>query len=441
MPRIRHCSGERTRQNLSPQFFPSHTASLGPDTSTTQPLAQDRDALQHLSNGKYQQIERPCGDAHGHTIGTPKQPGHKEPLIPRFYPEGGSFTQEGNDLRGLSPQEADTAKQLDQYTVENTPACYGELATLECDRIVEFLALYPLTEPRHGLLLTQAGQGQHLLLHNNTCRQLVGILEALLLANLPAAERNKLDILRKISQQNMLQTWPGERLQLGVATLGLEGLLSEIAEFEARRLGFLITTKETLLEVCETLYNPRGAATATYTPRLTHFLDLKPTVTWIQFVLPEDLTHPPLHLTALHETLGPLGDINEIFLFKPRPEGFIIFNGNLHFPNIDGIMTPQRTWIGIHNPQHPSAPICSATSPHYPTRRPDIGSSVTLVDEQQEAIVVAIEQKYWPEEWVYLIRIEDKGQLPKILYTILHRNGLKSRRQPLPHQAHCIATG
>ena len=84
---------------------------------------------------------------------------------------------------------------------------------------------------------------------------------------------------------------------------------------------------------------------------------------------------------------------------------------------------------------------CSATSPHYPTRRPDIGSSVTLVDEQQEAIVVAIEQKYWPEEWVYLIRIEDKGQLPKILYTILHRNGLKSRRQPLPHQAHCIATG
>ena len=414
--------------------LPSHTASLGPDTSTTQPLDQDRDALQHLANGKDQNIEQsphhPFGEAHGHTTGTPKQPGHREPLAPRSYPEGGSFAPKENDLRGLSPQEADTAKQLDQYTVENTPACYGEFAALECDRIVEFLAQYPLTEPRHGLLLTQAGQGQHLLRHNNTCRQLVVMLEALLPANLPAAERNKLDMLRKISQQNMLQTWPGERLQLGVTTLGFEGPLSEIAEFEARPLGFLITTKETLLEVCETLSNPRGIATATCTPRLAHFLDLKPAVTWIQFVLPEDLTHPPLQLAALHETFGPLGDINEVFLFKPRPEGFIIFNSNLHFPNLDGIMTPQRTWIGIHNPQHPLAPVCSATSPHYPTRRPDSGSSVTLVDEQHEAIVVAIEQKYWPEEGTYLIRIEDKGQLPKILYTILHRNGLKSEDNP-----------
>jgi len=185
------------------------------------------------------------------------------------------------------------------------------------------------------------------------------------------------------------------RLQLEATTLGFEGPLSEIAEFETRRLGFLITTKETLLEVYDTLSNPRGTATVTYTPRFAHFLDLKPAVT-----------------------------------FKPRPEDFIIFNGNLHFPNIDGIMTPKRTWIGIHNPQHPSAPICSATSPHYPTRRPDIGSSVTLVDEQHEAIVVAIEQKYWPEEWIYLIRIEDKGQLPKILYTILDRNGLKSDDNP-----------
>ena len=108
----------------------------------------------------------------------------------------------------------------------------------------------------------------------------------------------------------------------------------------------------------------------------------------------------------------------------------MIFNGNLHLPNIDGIMTPQRTWIGINNPQHPSAPICTATSPHYPTRRPDIGSSVTLVDEQRETIVVAIEQRCWPEEWVYLIRLKDKGRLPKILYTILHRDGLKSEDNP-----------
>ena len=95
------------------------------------------------------------------------------------------------------------------------------------------------------------------------------------------------------------------RLQLEATTLGFEGPLSEIAEFETRRLGFLTTTKETLLEVYDTLSNPRGTATATYTPRLAHFLDLKPAVTWIQFVLPEDLTHPPLQLAALHETFGP----------------------------------------------------------------------------------------------------------------------------------------
>ena len=117
-----------------------------------------------------------------------------------------------------------------------------------------------------------------------------------------------------------------------------------------------------------------------------------------------------------------LCDINEIFLFKPRSEGFIIFNGNLHIPNIDGIMALPHFWIGIHNPQNPSAPICSATSPHYPTRRPGIGTAVTLVGKQQEAIVVAIEQKYWPEEWIYVIRVETKGQPPKLLHTILDRS-------------------
>jgi len=162
--------------------------------------------------------------------------------------------------------------------------------------------------------------------------------------------------------------------------------------------------------------------TVTYTPRLTHFLDLKPALTWIQVVLPEDITHLPLQLPALHENFGPFGDINEIFLFKPRSEGFIIFNHNPHIPNIDGIIALPHSWIGIHNPQHPSAPICSATSPHYPTRRPGIGTAVTLVGKQQEAIVVAIEQKYWPEEWIYVIRVETKGQPPKLLHTILDRS-------------------
>ena len=400
---------------------PSHSASFGPHTSG---LAQDSDAPQQWSAGKNKQTERPLGDAHGHTAVTLKPPGHGEPSTARSYPEGVGFNQEEKNLRGLSPQEAATATQLDLNTVGYMPAYH------ECNDIADFLSQYFLTEPRSGLFLTPAATEHHLRLHNNTCGHLVEMLAALLRADLPAAERHTLGLLHKISQHNMLQTWPGERLQLRATTMRVGGLLGELAEFEARRLDFMITTKATLLEVCETLYNPRGAATATHVPQLAHFLDLKPTVTWILVVLPEDLTHPRLQLATLHQTLGLLGGINEIFLFKPRPEGFIIFNGNLHLPNIDGIITPQGTWIGINNPQYPSPPIRTATSPHYPTRRPEIGSLVTLVDEQLEATVVAIEQKYWPEEWVYLIRLDNKLRLPTILYSILHRNGLKPRDIP-----------
>ena len=151
---------------------------------------------------------------------------------------------------------------------------------------------------------------------------------------------------------------------------------------------------------------------------------MKPALTWIQFILPEDLTHFPLQLAALHETFGLLGDITEFFLFKPRPEGFIIFYGNLYIPNFDGIMAPHHIWIGIKNPQHPSAPVRSAAAPHYSTRKPDIGTPLTLDGEQHEATVVAIGQNYWPEEWIYVIRIEEKGKLPNLLYTIMERGGL-----------------
>jgi len=196
--------------------------------------------------------------------------------------------QEGTNLRGLSPQEADTVTQLDQDTVGNMSAYY------ECDGIVSFLAQYFLTEPRHGLLLTPEGMEHHLLLYINTCGQLVEKMEVLLYIHLPAAEKNKLDMLCTISHHNMLSTWPAERLHMGATTARVEGLLGELEEFETRRLDFLSTTKEILLEVCETLYNPRGTATATHTPRLVRFLDSTPRVTWIQFTLPEDLTLPRL---------------------------------------------------------------------------------------------------------------------------------------------------
>ena len=146
--------------------------------------------------------------------------------------------------------------------------------------------------------------------------------------------------------------------------------------------------------------------------------------------LPENLTDPRLQRATLHQTLGLLGGINKIFLFKPRPVGFIIFNGNLHLPNIDGIMTPQGIWIGIHNPHHPSAPISTASSPHYPTWRPDIGSRVSLVGKHCEVTVVAIEKKHWPEEWVYLIWREDLYRLPTILHSLLYRKDFKPGDNP-----------
>jgi len=134
-------------------------------------------------------------------------------------------------------------------------------------------------------------------------------------------------------------------------------VINEIEEFETLRLGFLITINETLLGVYDRLTNPQGTATATQLPQPAHFLDMKPALTWIQFILPEDLTHSPLQLDTLHDTFGPLGEIAEIFLFEPRPEGFIIFHDSLHIPNFDGILAPQHSLIRIKNPKHSSPPI------------------------------------------------------------------------------------
>ena len=67
-------------------------------------------------------------------------------------------------------------------------------------------------------------------------------------------------------------------------------------------------------------------------PQLGHLLDMKPTLTLIQFILPEELTHSPLQLATLQETFGPLGEIAEIFLFELRPEGFIIFRQSTYTP-------------------------------------------------------------------------------------------------------------
>jgi len=230
------------------------------------------------------------------------------------------------------------------------------------------------------------------------------------------AESTKLQQLHRILQQNMMLGWPGDWLEPEISTPGFDVVISEIAEFETLRLGFLITIKETLLGVYDKLTNPHMTEMAIQPPQFAHHLDMKLALTWIQFILPEEFTQSPLQLATLQETFGPLGEIAEFFLFKPRPEGFIIFHGSLQITNFDGILSPQHSLIMIKNPKHSSPLILSAAAPHYPTRRPAIGTLVTLSlrgCNQHEATIVAIEQNYWPREWIYMIRIENlDNQIP-----------------------------
>ena len=63
------------------------------------------------------------------------------------------------------------------------------------------------------------------------------------------AESTKLQQLHRILQQNMMLGWPGDWFQPEISTPRFDVVISEIAEFETLRLGFLITINETLLGV------------------------------------------------------------------------------------------------------------------------------------------------------------------------------------------------
>ena len=134
--------------------------------------------------------------------------------------------------------------------------------------------------------------------------------------------------------------WPGECLQPEISAPEFDVVISEIAEFETLRLGFLSTIKETILTVYDKLTNPNMTESTNHLTQLAHLLDIKPALTWIQYILPEELTHSTLQLATLQATFGSLGEIAEIFLFEPRPEGFIIFYDSLQIPNFDGILSP-----------------------------------------------------------------------------------------------------
>ena len=200
-------------------------------------------------------------------------------------------------------------------------------------------------------------------------------------------------------------------------------MISEIAQFESQRLGFLFTLKNALLEMHDRLSSTQKPELEEPPSNLAPFLDMKRTLNWVQFILPAELTYSLLKSTTLHDTFGPFGEIAEIFLFAPQPEGFIIFHGHVEIPNIDVIVSPQYNLIQIKNSNYSSLPIRSAGAPHYPTRRPALGTPVTLpgmgYTEPYVVTVVVIEQNHWATEWTYMMRTEKKGRPPQLITAIL----------------------
>jgi len=129
--------------------------------------------------------------------------------------------------------------------------------------------------------MTQPEIEQRLHSHNNICRYLTKMLEELPAETMSMDDSKKLQQLHRILQQSMMMGWPVGWLQPEISTSGFDVVISEIAEFETLRLGFLITIKETLLGVYDKLTNPHMTEMAIHPPQLAHLLDIKPALTWI----------------------------------------------------------------------------------------------------------------------------------------------------------------
>jgi hypothetical protein len=95
--------------------------------------------------------------------------------------------------------------------------------------------------------------------------------------------------MHRILQNSMLPGWPQEWFQPGTCTLGFDVLINGIAQFETLRLGFLLTLKTTLLEIYDKLSSTPTTEMAEPQPYLAPFLDMRLTLKWVQFILPNNL--------------------------------------------------------------------------------------------------------------------------------------------------------
>jgi len=125
------------------------------------------------------------------------------------------------------------------------------------------------------------------------------MLEDLPIEAIPTAEATKLQRLHSTIQLSCMREWPKEFLQSETSTPEFNSVISEIAEFETMRLGFLHMTKETIQSVYDNLTNPDRIAPKNYQPKIIPFLGTQPALTWIQYEL-----HREPHLRAMLRCRG-----------------------------------------------------------------------------------------------------------------------------------------
>ena len=176
-----------------------------------------------------------------------------------------------------------------------------------CGRLAEFLAQFPWEEKRIGLGFAQLDVQQHLDSHNRICHRIRQMLEDLPIEAIHTSVATKLQRLDSTIQLSDIREWPRMFLQPETSTPDFSSVISEIAEFETKRMGFLQMVQATILSAYDTLTDPDKLKPDNGLPRLVPFLGTQSALTWIQFKLPEGLTLPPLQLPLSRQLLNSSG--------------------------------------------------------------------------------------------------------------------------------------
>jgi len=245
------------------------------------------------ANSSWSAQVQPFGDGHGHTDTTPGPVKLKEHcsqisatqerhwqilnqeraaanLGPRSHPAGNSLAQQKPEKDKVTnhTQDAPTTDKINHNTVVTH---VGPLAE-GCGKLAEFLAQTPWEEKRTGLGFAQLDVEQHLNSHNHICHRVMQMLEDLPIEAIHTTEATKLQRLHSAIQLSCIREWPKVFLQPEASTLEFNLVISEIAEFETKRLGFLHMVRKTILSVYDTLTNPDRIEPKNCLPKLLPLL-------------------------------------------------------------------------------------------------------------------------------------------------------------------------